>query len=159
TIYFSDMGNNRVMQLKPGGTATIVSPVINEPEGIVVLPDGSLIIVEQATNRLYHLDPTTQKMALFYEVGNATKNLGIDGLGYDAATGDILIPDAPTGRILRLSPDGKNVKVIASGFDRPTSVALAADGTLFVCDEYGGAIYRLPPDGKRERVAAMSLPD
>src|SRR5262249_47530890 len=154
-----DMWNNRIMQLKADSSPVIVSPMIGEPEGIVALPDGTLIVVEQATNRLYHLDPATQEMELFYAVGNATKNDGIDGLGYDAVTGDFLIPDAPTGRILRLSSDAKKLELIATGFKRPTSVALAKDGTLYVCDEYGDGIYQISVRGKRSIVAAISFPD
>src|SRR5690349_17779650 len=63
TIYFSDMTVNQVLRLKVGGTSEAVSPTIHEPEGIVVLPDETLIVVEQATNRLYHVDPLTQTMS------------------------------------------------------------------------------------------------
>jgi sugar lactone lactonase YvrE len=148
-----------VLRLNALGEPEIVSPVIREPEGIVPLPDGTLIVVEQATNRLYRVDPVKKSMRLFYAVGNTTHNDGIDGISRDPATGDLLIPDAPTGRILRLSSDARHMSLIANGFKRPTSVALAADGTLFVCDEFGNAIYRLTPDGVRTLIAPIRLPD
>lgn len=159
TIYVSDMRVNRVAQLKAEGVLTIVSPAINEPEGIVPWPDGTLIVVEQATNYLYRLDPVHQTMTVFYKVGNRTHNPGIDGLSRDPLTGDLLIPDAPTGRILRLSADGQDLRITATGFRRPTSVAMATDGTLFVCDEYGGAIYRVTPTGKTTLLTTIPLPD
>jgi sugar lactone lactonase YvrE len=159
TIYFGDMTANRVLRLNAFGEPEIVSPLIREPEGIVPLPDGTLIVVEQATNRLYRVDPVTKSMSLFYAVGNKTHNDGIDGISRDSTTGDLLIPDAPTGRILRLTSDALRVRLIASGFKRPTSVALTADGTLFVCDEFGNAIYRVTSDGVRTLVAPIMLPD
>jgi sugar lactone lactonase YvrE len=159
TIYFGDMAANRVFRLTARGIPEAISPPIREPEGIVPLPDGALIVVEQATNRLYRVDPSTKSMSLFYEIGNATRNLGIDGLSRDPVTGDLLVPDAPTGRILRLSADGRRVDLIASGFKRPTSVALATDGSLFVCDEYGNAIYRVDAKGKTSLVAEVPIPD
>lgn len=159
TIYFGDMTANRVMRLDAFGEPEAVSPVIREPEGIVPLPDSTLVVVEQATNRLYRVDPATKSMSLFYVVGNKTRNDGIDGISSDPNTGDLLIPDAPTGRILRLTIDAQHVSLIASGFKRPTSVALAGDGTLFVCDESGNAIYRVTPDGARKLITQITLPD
>lgn|GEM_PF-866285 len=159
TIYFGDLGVNRVFAINPDGSIKPVSPVIDAPEGIVVLDDGSLIVVEQAGNRLYHVDPTTQALSVFYGVGNKTRNPGIDSLSRDPSNGDLLIPDAPTGRILRLSADAQHLSVIASGFRRPTAIAQAADGTLYVCDEYGQHIDRITPDGKRSEVALIPTPD
>ncbi|HLY25623.1 MAG TPA: hypothetical protein VKQ72_04745, partial [Aggregatilineales bacterium] len=117
------------------------------------------IVAEQQDNRLYRLDPTTQKLSLFYDVGNRTPHPGIDGISLDPATGDLLVPDAPSGRILRITSDGQKESVLLTGFVRPTSVALAKDGTLYVCDEYGNAVYAVTPDGKRTVIARMSLPD
>ncbi|MHB8625059.1 MAG: Vgb family protein [Aggregatilineales bacterium] len=165
TIYFSDLGVNRVLALTSDGTVKLVSVRLQEPEGIVVLSDGTLIVAEQGTNRLYRLDPATQKMTAWYAVGNRTANPGIDGLSSDPASGDLLIPDSPSGRLLRLSADGQKLIEIAAGFRRPTGLALAPDGTLYVCDEYGPAIFRLTLDStgraqtKAQLVARLPLPD
>lgn len=165
TIYFSDLGVNRVLALTPDGTVKPVSPRLQEPEGIVALSDGTLIVAEQGTNKLYHLDPTAQQLAIWYAVGNRTANAGIDGLSSDPTTGDLLIPDAPTGRLLRLSANGQKLTEIAAGFRRPTGMALAPDGTLYVCDEYGPAIYRMMLNSagqaqtKAQLVASVTLPD
>ncbi len=159
TIYFGDMAANRIMRLAANGKVEAVSPVIREPEGIVVLPDGSLIVVEQATNRFYHVDPASKTMSALYTFRNTTGRLGIDGLSRDPASGDLLVPDAPNGRILRLSMDTWKETLIASGFKRPTSVALAADGTLYVCDEYGYAIFRVSREGMVTKVADVPIPD
>ncbi len=159
TIYFGDMTVSRVVKLNAKGEPEIVSPIIHEPEGIVPLPDGTLVVVEQATNRLYQLDPVAKTMSLFYDIGNKTRNMGVDGLSRDPISGDILIPDSATGRILRLTSDARQLTVIASGFKRPTAVALASDGTLYICDEYGYAIFRMPPGGKPSLVAKVPIPD
>jgi serine/threonine-protein kinase len=159
TIYFGDMTANQVFRLQADGTYEAVSPKIQEPEGIVVLPDETLIVVEQATNRLYHVDPTTKTMSLFYAVGNQTKNDGIDGISPDGTKGDLLVPDAPTGRILHISADGKHVTTLLTGFVRPTSAIRASDETLYVCDEFGDKIYRVEPDGKMKVIAQINAPD
>ncbi len=159
TIYYSDMTANRVMQLLPDGTSVAASPAIQEPEGIAVLPDGTLVVAEQQSNRLYHVDPVTQSMSLFYAVGNKTANAGIDGISWDGITDTLLIPDAPTGRILQLSSDGQKLKVLLTGFRRPTSAVRAVDGSLYVCDEYGNRIYHVAADGTRSVIADITLPD
>ena len=159
TIYFSDMHANQVLRLRADGTAEAISPTIREPEGIVPLPDGTLIVVEQASNRLYRVDPIRKTMILFYDVGNRTSNAGIDGISLDTLTRDLLIPDAPTGRILHISVDTKRATTILSGFTRPTSAVRAPDGTFYVCDEFGNKIYRVDDHGKRTIIAEMSLPD
>ncbi len=159
TIYFGDLGVGKVLAVAHGGKVTPISPKMSAPEGIVVLNDGSLIVAEQANNKLYRLDPVTQTLSLFYAIGNATKNAGIDNIYHDSVTGDLIIPDAPTGRILRLSSDGKTIQVIASGFRRPTAVAIAPDGTIYVCDEYGQSIQSIAPDGKIRLIARIPTPD
>ncbi len=165
TIYFSDLGVNQVLALTADGTVKSVSPRLQAPEGMVVLSDGSLIVAEQGTNKLYRLDPATQQMTLWYAVGNRTANPGIDGLSSDPTTDDLLIPDSPTGRLLRLSADGQKLTEIASGFRRPTGLALAADGTLYICDEYGQFIKRIALNGtgqartKAQLVAYVPSPD
>lgn len=159
TIYFGDMAVNQIVQLDENGLPQAVSPVISEPEGIVVMPDNTLIVAEQGTNRLYRVDPVVKTMKLFYAIGNRTKNPGVDGLSLDPVSGDIFIPDAPTGRVLHVSQEGKFLGVVSSGFKRPTSVAFAADGSLYVCDEYGNAIYHVVPRQKPQRIATIQLPD
>ena len=161
TIYFSDITLGRVMRLNADGKGEIVSPAIREPEGIVPLPDGTLIVVEQATNRLLRVDPTSKTMSLFYAVGNKTANAGIDGISRDPILGQLLIPDAPTGRILKLATKpGSTPRMILSGFNRPTSIAESPDGILYICDEYGGKIYRATEYGRAKVLTAnLSLPD
>ncbi len=158
TVYFSDLAANRVLRLTAEGNPEAISPVIQDPEGLVPMPDGSLIVAEQATNRLYRVDPASRTMVLFHAVGNPTGRLGIDGLAYDASTRSVLIPDAPTGRILRLSADN-HLSTMAAGFNRPTSVVLAPDGTLYVSDEFGGGVYRETPGKPAVLFASVAEPD
>src|SRR5689334_21543497 len=159
TIYFSDLKTNQVLRLRPDGTAEAISPTIRETEGIVQLADGSLIVVEQASNRLYRVNAITKTMAVFYSVGKLTHNDGIDGIAPETITGDLLIPHSPTGRILHISVDTRRATLLLSGFARPTSAVRGNDGLLYVCDEFGGAIYRVDEKYNKTAIAHMSLPD
>ncbi|HVB09487.1 MAG TPA: hypothetical protein VNM16_03860, partial [Bacillota bacterium] len=51
TIYFSDFTGGRIGRLPAGGgDPATVAKGLGDPEGIVVLPDGSLAVAEQANN-------------------------------------------------------------------------------------------------------------
>jgi len=159
TVYYSDLHLNRVIAVNPRGQWTPVSPRIRAPEGLVALADGRVLVAEQETNRLYMLDPLTQVLTPFFSVGNVTANPGIDGLSPYGTTGDFLIPDAPTGRLLRLNAAGTTLTQIADRFRRPTAAVIDADGTLYVCDEYGYQIDKITPDGMITVLARITLPD
>ena len=159
-IYFGDFGNGAINRIPPaGGTPVAVATGFKEPEGIAVTPDGRLIVVEQGTNSLWDVDPATGEKRLLRRLENTTGQDGVDGISLDPATGDVLIPDSPNGRLLSMSRDGASLRTLASGFVRPTGVATLPGGDRLVADEFGNALYRLTPDGKRTRIATMYQPD
>ncbi|HUS15193.1 MAG TPA: hypothetical protein VM536_09275 [Chloroflexia bacterium] len=160
TIYFGDFANSALNRLPAGGgTPQVVARGIDEPEGIVVLPDGQLIVAEQKTNRLLRVDPATGAKTLVRQLENKTNQDGVDGLGYDPSTGDILIPDSPNGRLLSMPPDGSTLRVLARGFVRPTGAAVLPDGDILVADEFGNALDRVTREGKVTRIATVYQPD
>lgn len=158
-ILFGDFTNKALNILHLGGTPMPLATGLNEPEGIVISQDGAILVAEQATNRLIEIDPRTGAKRLLRQLVNNTGKDGVDGLGLDPATGDILVPDSPNGRLLRLSRDGKSLQVIATGFVRPTGAAVEPNGNILVADELGNAIYRLTKDGKRAQLAHIFQPD
>jgi serine/threonine-protein kinase len=93
------------------------------------------------------------------DLRNTTGQAGVDGLAWDAASQTIILPDSPNGTILRVSPDGKTVTQIASGFVRPTGAWVEPEGSILVVDEYGNSLNRIHPDGSIEKLAAFSTPD
>ena len=77
TIYFGDFSNNAINRLDPaGGTPQPVVTGINEPEGIVVLGDGRLIVAEQKTNRILLVDPATGTKQLLRQLVNTPGRTG-----------------------------------------------------------------------------------
>ena len=160
SILFSDIGNGTINQIARDGTVTTLLRGLDEPEGIVVLPDGTLIVAEQGKNRLIHFRPNSgQPATTWLQLENKTSNAGVDGIARDPATGDMIIPDSPNGRVLRVSADAKNVRVIATGLTRPTGAAVARDGSVIVADEYGNAVVRLGADGRAESLGHFVMPD
>jgi sugar lactone lactonase YvrE len=159
SIYISDVQDQTVKEYSQDGKLRIVISGLNEPEGMVMLPDGSLIIAEQGTNRLVRYDPVTKKLTLFLALHNATHQAGVDGIAYDAKTQTIIVPDSPNGTVLRVSLDGKSVSNIAHGLARPTGAWVEADGSILVVDENGNSLDRIQTNGSVQILAHLEIPD
>jgi sugar lactone lactonase YvrE len=121
------------------------------------LPDGSIVIAEQGTNRLVRYDFQSRTLLPFLDLANNTNNLGVDGIIFDGT--NLIVPDSPNGTVLEVSSDGKTVRQLASGLVRPTGAWTEPDGSLLIADEYGNAVFRLHRDGVLEKVRDFSIPD
>jgi sugar lactone lactonase YvrE len=163
SIYISDVVDGSIKRLAPNGTLQVVVSGLKDPEGMVMLPDGALLIVEQGTNRLVEFNFKTKKLTPFMPLTNTSGQLGVDGIALDTHRADrasIIIPDSPNNTLLRAGLDGETVTSIAAGFARPTGAWVENDGNILVVDENGGALKRVHPDGKIDILArGFSLPD
>ncbi|HUI87116.1 MAG TPA: NHL repeat-containing protein [Anaerolineales bacterium] len=158
-IYISDVEDQTVKEYTPAGPLQTLISGLSEPEGMVLLPDGSLIVAEQGKNRLVRYDPTAKALTLFLALHNTTGQEGVDGIAYDSKTQTIIVPDSPNGTVLRLSLDGKTVGVVARGLARPTGAWVEADGSILVVEEDGNSLDRIQPDGSIQTLAHLPIPD
>ena len=157
SIYISDVTEGTIKEYTPAGQLNLILSGLSAPEGMAFLPDGSLVIAEQGTNRLIRYDFNSGTLASFLDLPNRTNNLGVDGILWDGA--NLIVPDSPNGTVLEVSPDGKTVRQLASGLVRPTGAWLEPTGDLLIADEYGNAVFRLQRDGTLAKVADFSIPD
>lgn len=149
------------------GRTDIFLPGINEPEGMVLLPDGSMLIIEQGRNRLLRWDSSAQTLTPRLDFSNPSGRLGVDGIALDARPGSptsLIIPDSPNDRLLRVTLDGgsltnQKVTTIASGLVRPTGAWVEMDGSILVVEENGNFLDRVHPDGRVERLVRLPTPD
>ena len=159
SIYISDVQDQTVKEYSKDGKLKIVLSGLSEPEGMVKLPDGTLIIAEQGTNRLVRYNPATKALTLFLALRNTTHQDGVDGIAYDAKTQTIIVPDSPNGTALRVGLDGKIVSVLAHGLARPTGAWVEADGSVLVAEENGNTVDRIQADGSLQILAHLETPD
>jgi sugar lactone lactonase YvrE len=162
SFYMSDVVEGTIKRFTATGQRQVVVSGLSEPEGIVILPDGSLLIAEQGKNRLVRYNPQDRSVRSFLNLKNNTRQAGLDGIALDRQTSPVatlIVPDSPNGTVLRVTLDGQSITEVARGFLRPTSVWAEADGGLLVTDENGGALSRIHTDGTVERVASLSIPD
>jgi sugar lactone lactonase YvrE len=157
SIYISDVAEGTIKQYTPDGQLNQILSGLSAPEGMAFLPDGSMVIAEQGTNRLVRYDLQSKTLLPFLELVNNTNNLGVDGIIWDGS--NLIVPDSPNGTVLEVSADGKTFRQIASGLVRPTGAWIEPGGNLLIADEYGNAVFRLHRDGALEKVADFSIPD
>jgi sugar lactone lactonase YvrE len=77
----------------------------------------------------------------------ATGQLGVDGIGYDAATGQLLVPDSPAGRLYSLSPASGALTLLASGMGRIVDATIGPDGAIYAVAETARGLQRVAREG------------
>jgi serine/threonine-protein kinase len=163
-LLFADLGNGSVNRLAPDGRVSSLVSGLPEPEGVIALPDGTLLIAVQGNGRdgideIVRLAPGAAAAVPVIRFTNTTGNPGLDGISRDPRTGDLLVADSPNGTVYRVSLDGTQSTRVARGFVRPTDAIADGAGTLYVADEYGNAVVSLAPGGALTTLARIPLPD
>jgi len=156
-LVWGNLARGTVERLDDARVTTLVQG-LSVPEGIVALPDGALIVAEQGRDRIVRIDRSGARIVLD-ALQPVPGQEGVDGIGRDPRTGDLLIPDAPRGAVLRMSADGRRVRVIARGLGRPVAAALDARGDIMVPDEHLGTLVVISPRGTVRDEGALSTPD
>lgn len=134
----------------------VVSP-LNQSGGIAFSRNGELFFAN------FEKEGVIGKLALDL---NNTKQVFIDltewvspvgefssraeGLRFDNE-GRLLVADAGTGKLLRISPTAHKLEILADSYDgyrfgSVKDLAVARNGDLFVSSPYSGTIYRIRPD-------------
>lgn len=162
-LVFSDVFRGTVSRLNADGSVTVLVSGLAEPEGLVFLPDGTLIIAEQQTNRILAFSPTTSALTVLRVLPGRPTGLhckdGVDGIALDQTTNTLIIPDSPTGAVYRMSLDGTKLTLLAAGIPRPVGAAVDPQGNIYVADECGGALWKITPTGKTTRIGGFGMLD
>lgn len=162
-LLFSDFYHGTISRLNANGSVTIIVSGLAGPEGIVFLSDGTMIIAEQRTNRILTLAHGARSLTVLRALpgrpGGPPCKDGVDNIALDATTNSLIVPDSPTGNVYRMSLDGKQLTLLASGIARPVGAAVDAQGNIYVADECGGNVVRITPGGKSTRIVGFGKPD
>ncbi|HLZ23602.1 MAG TPA: hypothetical protein VKQ30_15930 [Ktedonobacterales bacterium] len=163
-VIFADSVNGSVYRVEASGQVTQLIGGLAAPEGVLPLPDGSLLITVQGfpgatRDEIRRLAPGASSSTLFASFVNTTGKVGLDSISRDPITGDVLAADSPNGNVYRLSPDGRQRTLLASGFTRPVDAIADSAGNIYVADEYGFAVVKILPNGHMTALAHLSYPD
>jgi sugar lactone lactonase YvrE len=162
-LLFSDVDGGTVNRLNVDGSVTVLVSGLAGPEGMVALPDGTLLISEQRTNRVLGLAPGATSPSVLRDLPGAASSApckdGMDDIALDPTGTTIIVPDSPTGQVYRMSLDGRSLTLLAGGIARPVGAAVDARGNVFVADECGGAIWRIAPSRATSALSGFGAPD
>jgi hypothetical protein len=154
TLLVSDINGGTVGVVAHGHVRTLVAH-IREPEGIVPGPGHSIIVAEQATNRVLEIQPTTGRRRVLARLPLPMGKSGIDGINADGS-GAVFIPDSARGRLYVLHLRSGKLTEIARGMNRPVA-AINWHHAVVVADEYAGQIWRI--GRPRRSLGSLPLPD
>jgi sugar lactone lactonase YvrE len=148
SLWISDSDQNSVLHISSTGHILSRIDDRNAPEGTVVLLDGRVVIADQATNRIEVVTPGDSSVLTVVAVlPAATAGLGVDGIGYDAADGRLLVPDSPVGKLLRISPSDGSETLLAGGMGRIVDATVGPGGAIYAAAETSHGLQRVPAAG------------
>jgi sugar lactone lactonase YvrE len=145
-VWFSDWGAHQVIALDPDDGHEVVVSVPSFPMCIDFLPDGRLLVVDSAQQRLLRREPdglmvTHADLAPVSNkpwndlVVDAHGDTYVNNIGFDFPGGE----PAP-GLIALVTPDGR-VEPVADDLAFPNGMAITEDGaTLIVAESYGNRL-------------------
>ncbi len=148
SLWVSDTDENAVIHLSSTGAVIGRIDDRNAPEGSVVLPDGRLVVADQADNRITVVTLVAGAPTKVLDVlAGAVGQLGVDGIGYDSVDGLLLVPDSPKGQLYSVSPETGTAHLVASDLGRIVDAALGPDGAIYAVAETARGLLRVPATG------------
>ena len=156
-LLWGDLASGTIDRLQ-GGHVVAVARGLSVPEGIVVLPNGSIVVAEQGRDRVIRLD-AGGRISVIHALVPVPGQEGVDGIGRDARTGDLLVPDSPRGTILRMNARGERVRVVARGLGRPVAATVDAHGSILAPDEHLGTLVGVAVNGNVSYRGSFATPD
>jgi sugar lactone lactonase YvrE len=140
-LYFSDWTAGEVLAVDADGQTEVVARVRSLPLCSAWLPDGRLLIVDSAQDRLLRREPDGTLVTWAELDGTGWNDIVVDGRGnaYVNNVGfNMMAGEAPRpGHVVLASADG-TVRRVAEDLAFPNGMAVTADNaTLIVAESYG----------------------
>lgn len=106
-----------------GGAVTRTIGGLAEPEGMVPLPGGDVVVAEQGRQRVVAVHPDGSRTVLLTLPAAPSGVLGLDGIAMDPRAGVLLVPDSPHGVLysVPLTAPGRATR-LATGLPRVVGV-------------------------------------
>ena len=148
-LYVVDIPFGRIFSIAPDGAWTLVIEYDGWPNGLKIAADGRILVADYM-HGIMELDTKAVRMRSVKTARNSESFRGCNDL-HLASNGDIYFTDQgqtglhdPTGRVYRLSPDGRLDCLIDTGVSPNGLVLDPAEKVLFVAMTRDNAVWRMP---------------
>ncbi|AYQ90511.1 MAG: SMP-30/gluconolactonase/LRE family protein [Paraburkholderia tropica] len=158
-LFVTDIPHGRIFRISVKGEWELIVQYEGEPNGMKRYDDAHLLITDYR-NGLMLLDIERGVVRPFLERRNSERFRGVNDLSFDSR-GNLYFTDQgqsglhdPTGRVYRLSPDGK-LDMLLGNCPSPNGLVLSPDEkVLFVGMTRGNSVWRVPlqADGSVSKV-------
>jgi gluconolactonase len=158
-LYIVDIPFGRIFRIAPDGTWSLVIEYDGWPNGLKIHPDGRILVADYR-HGLMQFDAQAARMQPVLTARYSESFKGCNDL-HIASNGDIYFTDQgqtglhdPTGRVYRLSREGKLDCLIDTGVSPNGLVLDPGETVLFVAMTRDNAVWRLPlmKDGNVSKV-------
>lgn len=146
SVWVSSKTQGQVLHLSSTG-AKLVTFNASSPTGLVLLPNGDVLIAEQGPDLIVELNPSTLSVTTFLQLTPDPPHPQVSGLGLDAATQVVLVPDTAQSRILTVPITGGTPSVLVSGIGTPADAKAGPGGVIEVAQAAGSGVLTVPPGG------------
>ncbi|MDB5517744.1 MAG: SMP-30/gluconolactonase/LRE family protein [Tardiphaga sp.] len=158
-LYIVDIPFGRIFRIAPDGAWTLVIEYEGWPNGLKIGRDGRILVADYM-HGIMQLDAEAGRMQPVLTARNSESFKGCNDL-HIASNGDIYFTDQgqtglhdPTGRVYRLSREGKLDCLIDTGVSPNGLVLDPSESVLFVAMTRDNAVWRMPlmKDGNVSKV-------
>ena len=148
-LYIVDIPFGRIFKIAPDGTWSLVIEYDGWPNGLKIRADGRIFVADYRRG-IMEMDVKAGRILPVLTARNSESFKGCNDL-HLASNGDIYFTDQgqtglhdPTGRVFRLSPDGRLDCLIDTGISPNGLVLDPAEKVLFVAMTRDNAVWRMP---------------
>ena len=138
-------------------TAEAVTPQLEQSGGLAISTEGTLYFANHKKSGAigkYEIGKD-KKPETFIDLNDwisssGDRDIRVEGLRIDDEA-RLLIAEAGTGKLLRVSPDARKLEVLADSYDgyrfaTVKDLAIGSNGDLYASSPYSGTIYRIRPN-------------
>ena len=134
-----------------------VTPLLEQTGGLALSANGVLYFANHkklGTIGKYELgkskEPETFIDLSEWISASGDRDLRVEGLRLDGEN-RLLVAEAGTGKLLRISPDARKLEILADSYDgyrfaTVKDLAIGPNGDLYASSPYSGTVYRIRPD-------------
>ena len=161
-LYCTDIPYGRIFRVSPQGVFEVVAEYDGEPNGLKIHKDGRIFITDYRRG-LMVLDPASGKIEPFLSRRHSESFKGLNDLFF-ASNGDLYFTDQgqtglhdPTGRVYRLSTDGR-LDCLINTVPSPNGLVMnPEENVLYIAVTRGNCIWRGPlmKDGSLTKVGVF----